>query len=91
MERNIALNIRYISEYIKLLDAFGDNSSETLTEQNLKDLVNSNYNLYNKHNKDEQNILQIMKTLSDLAYGSGGIPSDNGAYSEIDLSNILKK
>lgn len=90
-EKSMELNIRYIAEYIKLLDAFGDNKSEILSERNLKDMVNSNYNLQKKHNNEEQSILQILKTLAKLAgedeYGS----ADDGVYKEIDTSNIFKK
>ena len=85
------INIRYIAEYIKLLDAFGDNKSEILSEGNLKDMVNSNYNLHKKHNNEEQSILQILKTLAKLAgedeYGSG----DDNVYKEIDTSILFKK
>lgn len=89
-EKNMELNIRYIGEYVKLLDAFGDNKGETLSEQNLKNMVNSNYNLYKKHNSEEQSIVQILKTLSELAYGDGNI-DDNDSYKEIDMSSVLKK
>lgn len=90
-EKNMEINIRYIAEYIKLLDAFGDNKSEILSEGNLKDMVNSNYNLHKKHNNEEQSILQILKTLAKLAgedeYGSG----DDNVYKEIDTSILFKK
>lgn len=90
-EKSMELNIRYIAEYIKLLDAFGDNKSEILSERNLKDMVNSNYNLQKKHNNEEQSILEILKILAKLAgedeYGS----SENGVYKKIDTSNLFKK
>lgn len=87
MEKQMIQNIKYIAEYAKLLDAFGDQRSETLSENNLRDIVNSNNNLYKKHGNEEQSMVNILKALYSLAYDN-----ENGNdMKEIDLTSIIGK
>lgn len=66
MEKQMIQNIRYISEYSKLLDVFKNQKSETLSESNLKDIVNSNNNLYKKHSEEEQSMVKIINSINNL-------------------------
>ncbi|ARF09352.1 hypothetical protein Catovirus_2_301 [Catovirus CTV1] len=87
MEKQMVQNIKYIAEYTKLLDAFGDRKYETLSEKNLRDIVNSNANLYKRHGSEELSMVNLLKTLYKLAYGSDDTESDN--MKEININNIL--
>lgn len=85
MEKQMIQNIRYISEYSKLLDVFKNQKSETLSESNLKDIVNSNNNLYKKHSEEEQSMVKIINSINNLTNSED---NNNTKLKEINL-NIL--
>lgn len=78
VEEGVLRTICYIDEYNRLLDVFGDYSSETLTEAKLKQFVNRLDTLYGKQQSSESTLVDILSKILEL------VDTDNGGeYKEL--------
>lgn len=70
-EKSIIKSIHYIEEYVKLMDAFRDNKSDTLDLEKLKDFVNRYNKQQMRYHSNEEYLLSILQTIEELSQKEG--------------------